>query len=268
MKMENGSVGKWGRSEKGVQITHRERRLNRSLDRSGSDRIGVDRTGSELGSDRIGGGVDWIGAGFDGFEWIGAGFDWIGAAIDGFDWCLCVWELVCGESRACACACACAWWAQSARWEAWAVRAERKVRRELWEQSAVRAELRLVRAERGEAWACACAWWEQSAVRLVRVRAELRLCFRKMFEAKITTETNFSRYLLLFRSNWNCFQFDRIFQRTQTSNFPEINFRKSNSVDSNAALNYAIRFNDSSYSTIRNFTNWTKWNSPLISLYF
>ena len=47
--------GKWigekcGRSEKGVQITHCERRLNRSLDRSGSDRIEVDRTGSELGS--------------------------------------------------------------------------------------------------------------------------------------------------------------------------------------------------------------------------
>ena len=33
-------------------------------------------------------------------------------------------------------------------------------------------------------------------------------------------------------------------------------------------LNYDIRFDDSSYSTIKNFTNWTNWNSPLISSYF
>ena len=50
----------------------------------------------------------------------------------------------------------------------------------------VRAELVRVRGEsraQGESRACACA------------------CFRKMFEAKITTESNFSRFLLIFRSN-------------------------------------------------------------------
>ena len=44
--------------------------------------------------------------------------------------------------------------------------------------------------------------------RAVRVRAELVrgesracACFRKSIEAKITTESNFSRFLLIFRSN-------------------------------------------------------------------
>ena len=41
--------------------------------------------------------------------------------------------------------------------------------------------------------------------RFVRVREG-----RKSIEVKIRTETNFSRFRLIFRSNWKCFQFDRI----------------------------------------------------------
>ena len=75
--------------------------------------------------------------------------------------------------------------------------------------------------------------WEQSLCVWGLVRA--CACFRKSIEAKITTKSNFSRFLLIFRSNWNCFQFDRIFQRSQTRDFPEIDFRKSNSVETNGA---------------------------------
>ena len=69
--------------------------------------------------------------------------------------------------------------------------------------------------------------------RLVRVREG-----RKPIEVKITTETNFSRFWLIFRSNWKCFQFDRILQHNQTRDFPEIDFRKSISVETNGALMY------------------------------
>ena len=67
--------------------------------------------------------------------------------------------------------------------------------------------------------------------RLVRVREG-----RKPIEVKITTETNFSRFWLIFRLNWKCFQFDRILQHNQTRDFPEIDFRKSISVETNGAL--------------------------------
>ena len=49
---------KWDRSEKRVQKTHHERRLNRSLDRTGSERIGVDRS---VGRNSLGAGFEWIG---------------------------------------------------------------------------------------------------------------------------------------------------------------------------------------------------------------
>ena len=66
--------------------------------------------------------------------------------------------------------------------------------------------------------------------RLVRVREG-----RKPIEVKITTATNFSRFWLIFRSNWKCFQFDRILQHNQTRDFPKIDFRKSISVEPNGA---------------------------------
>ena len=99
---------KWDRSEKRVQKTHRERRQNRSLDRSGSDWIGADQSGSECGSEfawswvrvdrseQIGvwlvSGSEWadrerIGVMIVSGSWadrsvarerIGAGFEWIG----------------------------------------------------------------------------------------------------------------------------------------------------------------------------------------------
>ena len=40
---------------------------------------------------------------------------------------------------------------------------------------------------------------------------------------------------LILRSNWNHFQFDRIFSNSQTSHFPENHFRNQFEVDSNAA---------------------------------
>ena len=58
---------------------------------------------------------------------------------------------------------------------------------------------------------------------------------RKSIKVKIRTETNFSRFRLIFRSNWKCFQFDRILQHNQTRDFPEIDFRKSISVEPNGA---------------------------------
>ena len=59
---------------------------------------------------------------------------------------------------------------------------------------------------------------------------------RKRIEVKITTEINFSRFWLIFRSNWKHFQFDRILQHNQTHDFPEIDFRKLISVKTNGAL--------------------------------
>ena len=66
--------------------------------------------------------------------------------------------------------------------------------------------------------------------RFVRVREG-----RKSIEVKIRTKTNFSRFKLIFRSNWKCFQFDRILQHNQTRDFPEIDFRKSIWVEPNGA---------------------------------
>ena len=79
-------------------------------------------------------------------------------------------------------------------------------------------------------WVGAVKAWQRQCVceRLVRVREG-----RKRFEVKITTEINFSRFWLIFRSNWKHFQFDRILQNNQMPYFPEIDFRKSISVKTN-----------------------------------
>ena len=81
-------------------------------------------------------------------------------------------------------------------------------------------------------WVGAVKAWQRQCVceRLVRVREG-----RKRFEVKITTEINFSRFWLIFRSNWKHFQFDRILQNNQMPYFPEIDFRKSISVKTNGA---------------------------------
>ena len=84
-----------------------------------------------------------------------------------------------------------------------------------------------------------CGWFRRSeglteqcvCEGLVRVREG-----RKRFEVKITTEINFSRFWLIFQSNWKHFQFDRILQHNQTHDFSEIDFRKSISVKTNGAL--------------------------------
>ena len=83
-----------------------------------------------------------------------------------------------------------------------------------------------------------CGWFRRSeglteqcmCERFVRVREG-----RKSIEVKIRTKTNFSRFRLIFRSNWKCFQFDRILQHNQTRDFPKIDFRKSISVEPNGA---------------------------------
>ena len=80
---------KWDRSEKRVQKTHHERRLNRSLDRTGSERIGVDRS---VGRNSLGAGFEWIGvSGSECGSWadrerIGAGFEWIGVMFVSGSW--------------------------------------------------------------------------------------------------------------------------------------------------------------------------------------
>ena len=75
------------------------------------------------------------------------------------------------------------------------------------------------------------AWQSSACVRGLCVWER----FRKSIEVKIRTETNFSRFRLIFRSNWKCFQFDRILQHNQTHDFPEIDFWKSISVEPNGA---------------------------------
>ena len=90
-----------------------------------------------------------------------------------------------------------------------------------------------------------CGWFRRSEGltaqwRLDRAVIRVRgLCmwerFRKSIEVKIRTETNFSRFRLIFQSNWKCFQFDRILRHNQTRDFPEIDFRKSISVEPNGA---------------------------------
>ena len=164
----------------------------------GSEWIGVGRNSDRSGSERIE--VEWIGV------WVGIRLEWIGAERIGVDRRdfrrdslgvdLPLFRFRCGVDRSFA--------------------RERIGAGFEW----------LRRGVSGSELQRAVRVWE-----LVRVRE-----FRKSIEVKITTESNFSRFWLIFRSNWKCFQFDRILQHSQTRDFPEIDFRKSISVETNGAL--------------------------------
>ena len=177
----------------------------------GSEWIGVGRNSDRSGSERIE--VEWIGV------WVGIRLEWIGAERIGVDRRdfrrdslgvdLPLFRFRCGVDRS---------FARErigAGFE-W-------LRRGVSGSELQRAWLR--RGVSGSELQRAVRVWE-----LVRVRE-----FRKSIEVKITTESNFSRFWLIFRSNWKCFQFDRILQHNQTRDFPEIDFRKSISVETNGA---------------------------------
>ena len=177
----------------------------------GSEWIGVGRNSDRSGSERIE--VEWIGV------WVGIRLEWIGAERIGVDRRdfrrdslgvdLPLFRFRCGVDRS---------FARErigAGFE-W-------LRRGVSGSELQRAWLR--RGVSGSELQRAVRVWE-----LVRVRE-----FRKSIEVKITTESNFSRFWLIFRSNWKCFQFDRILQHNQTRDFPEIDFRKSILVETNGA---------------------------------
>ena len=154
--------------------------------------------------------LEWIGAWIvSGSEWIGAIFveclEWIGACfVSGVEWigALIVWTASVWSGSELGCV----------ELGSWCVGVGGSVWLGVW-VGAVKA-------------------WQRQCVceRLLRVREG-----RKSFEVKITTENDFSRFWLNFRSNWKHFQFYRILHNNQTSYFPENDFRKSISVKTNGA---------------------------------
>ena len=79
--------------------------------------------------------------------------------------------------------------------------------------------------------------WSGLSLLSLSLSLSLSLFFRKWNEVKMKADSNFRGQGFKFRSTGKGFPENNIFRHSQTLHFPEIDFRKSFEVDSNAPLN-------------------------------